>query len=113
MSTGYADYTDFVLKDTFVGHSNNLCNLRNLWIISVLGCGLWKLVGTGQFKGPRCGCKGVPVRLYISKNKLLGKPQVNGLEYRLSIERSPHGRCHEQLKHAQFTFRPGGLAGLS
>jgi hypothetical protein len=43
----------------------------------------------------------------------LGKLEVPALEYQMSIERSPHGRCHEQLKRAQFTFRPGGLAGLS
>ena len=81
MSTDYADYTDFVLKDMLVGHSKNLCNLRNLWIISVLGCGLWNLDGTGQFTGPRCGCKGVLIRLYISKNNLLGKLEVQAIEY--------------------------------
>ena len=69
--------------------------------------------GTRQFTGPKCGCKGVSIRLYIPKNKLLGKRERQALEYQMSTERSPHGRCHEQLNRAQFTFRPGGLAGLS
>jgi len=33
VSTDYADYADFVLKDRFGSHSKNLCNLRSLWTI--------------------------------------------------------------------------------